>query len=69
MSKVYIIWLLQRDNPTKKFCATNNSMFVLQYEFITTNLTAWIRHQCRKTTVLTCHRCPINAGVEKMNNI
>ncbi len=26
---------------------------------------ARIRHQCRKTTVLTCHRFLINTGVEK----
>jgi len=25
------------------------------------------RHQYRKTTVLSCHRCLINTGVEKMN--
>ncbi len=31
--------------------------------------TACIRHQCRKTTVLSCYRCLINTGVEKMNNI
>ncbi len=29
------------------------------------NRAARIRHQCRKTTVLTCHRCLINAGVKK----
>jgi len=23
------------------------------------------RHQCRKTIVLSCHRCVINTGVEK----
>ncbi len=28
-----------------------------------------IRHQRRKTTVLSCHRCLIYTGVEKMNNI
>ncbi len=33
------------------------------------NRTAHIRHQCRKTIVLSCHRCLINTGVEKMNNI
>ncbi len=32
------------------------------------NGTVHIRHQCRKTTVLSCHRCLINTGVEKMNN-
>jgi hypothetical protein len=28
-----------------------------------------IRHQCRKTTALNCHRCLINTGDEKMNNV
>jgi len=34
-----------------------------------TNRTTHMRHQCRKTTALSCHRCLINTGVEKMNNI
>jgi hypothetical protein len=29
------------------------------------NLTMHIRHQCRKTTFLSCHRCLIKTGVEK----
>jgi hypothetical protein len=29
------------------------------------NGTAYIRHQCRKATVLSCHRCLVNTGVEK----
>jgi hypothetical protein len=33
------------------------------------NRTAHIRHRCRKATVLSCHRCLINTGVVKMNNI
>ncbi len=33
------------------------------------NGTVRIRHQCKKTTVLSCHRCLINTGVEKMNYI
>jgi hypothetical protein len=33
------------------------------------NGTVHIRHQCRKTAVLSCHRCLINTGVEKMNYI
>jgi hypothetical protein len=32
------------------------------------NGTTHIRHQCRKTAVLSCHRCLINTGVEKVNN-
>ena len=31
--------------------------------------TAHIRHQCKKTAVLSYHRCLINTGFEKMNNI
>jgi hypothetical protein len=30
---------------------------------------ACIRHQCRKTTVLSCRKCLINSGVDKMNYI
>jgi hypothetical protein len=33
------------------------------------NRAAHSRQQCRKTIVLSCHRCLINTGVEKMNNI
>ncbi len=33
------------------------------------NGTAHIRHQCRKTNVLSCRRCLIKTGVEKMNYI
>jgi len=33
------------------------------------NRTARIKHQCRKMTVISCHRCLINIGVEKVNNI
>jgi 6-phosphofructokinase len=28
-----------------------------------------IRHQCRKTIVLRCHRCLINTVIEKMNTV
>ncbi len=30
---------------------------------------AHIRHQCRKTAVLSCHRFLVNSAVEKMNDI
>ncbi len=33
------------------------------------NRRAHIRHQWRKTTVLSCHRCLINTDVEKMYDI
>ena len=32
-------------------------------------LIARIRHQCRKTIVMSCHRCLINIGIVKMKNI
>jgi hypothetical protein len=34
-------------------------------DFLSTNGTALIRHQYRKTAVLSCHRFIINHGVEK----
>ncbi len=33
------------------------------------NKTPHYGHQCRRTNVLSCHRCLINIGVEKMINI
>ncbi len=36
---------------------------------ISCNRTVHIRHWCKKTTVLNCHRCLVNTGVEKLNNI
>ncbi len=39
------------------------------YVAISGNGTPCIRHQCRKTGVLSLHRFLINSGVEKMNNI
>ena len=33
------------------------------------NSTAHVGHQCWKTTILSCHRCLFNTGVEKINNI
>jgi len=41
----------------------------IQTKVIQLNGTVCIRHQCRKTAVLSSHRCLINTGVEKMNNI
>ncbi len=33
------------------------------------NATVHIRHQCMKTKVLSCHRCLIKTGDEKINYI
>jgi hypothetical protein len=45
--------------------STNN----MQFEGRGANGTALIRHQHGKTTVLSCHRCLIHTGVEKMNYV
>jgi hypothetical protein len=39
------------------------------YKHLIANRTACNRHLCRKITVLSCHRHPMNTDVEKMNNI
>jgi hypothetical protein len=33
------------------------------------NMRACIRHQCMKTTFLSCHRCLLKTGIEKISNI
>jgi hypothetical protein len=43
-------------------CSNNFSM----KKTILLNAAVHIRHQCRKTTVLSCHRCLINTGVENL---
>ncbi len=47
----------------------NNTSLIYVNSFVAFNRTERIRHQSRKTTVLNCHRCLINTGVEKKNNI
>ncbi len=39
------------------------------WQAVASNRTTHVRHLCRKTTFLSCHRCLINTGVEKVNNI
>ncbi len=38
---------------------------VICLQLIASHRTAHVRHQCRKTTVISCHICLINTGVEK----
>jgi hypothetical protein len=48
--------------------ALSIKMLSIKYHYVETisdNRTAHIRYQCRKTTVLSCHRCQISTGVEK----
>jgi hypothetical protein len=42
-----------------------NSKLIKCNKNIKINKTALIRHQCRKTTVLSCHICLIKNGAEK----
>ncbi len=65
----------QNDNQLNvtQQCITHQSGFDhnnehgIRYYF--TNGAAYIRHQCRDTTVINCHRCLINTGVENMSTI
>ncbi len=46
----------------------DRNMFIVQATGMNKlNRTVHTRHLCRKTVVLSCHRCLINTGVEKMN--
>ncbi len=45
------------------------SPLLMQVALTSFNRPARTGHQCRKTILLSCHRCLINTGVEKMNNI
>jgi hypothetical protein len=57
----YFLVVLDRERMFIKItCFTLNQLI---------NRTVCSRHQCAKTTVLNSHRCLIDAGVEKMNNI
>ncbi len=49
----------------RKFWSATFLFYEANYLNKKANRTAHIRHQCRKTTVLSCHRCQINTGVEK----
>jgi hypothetical protein len=55
--------LTQQRNKLERLSLTS---FYFPYE---SNRTARIRHQWWKTAVLGCHRCLIDTGVEKLNNI
>jgi hypothetical protein len=54
---------------TLRLTPSGNYGFFVTSGLYYNNRTACIRHQCRRTTVLSSHRCIINTGVEKMNNI
>ncbi len=47
-------------------CSISGYCKSVQFVLDLTNRTVCIRHQCRKTAVLSCHRCLIDTGVEKM---
>jgi hypothetical protein len=63
-------------NPNKPCIKQLSKLFFETFYFLhfccgtfCDNRTGHIRHKCRKTTVLSCHRCLINTCFEKMNNI
>jgi hypothetical protein len=62
----YIIMLSEAHSKCRIFI---DIMSGFMPSVIMLNSTAHIRHQSRKATALSCHRCLINTGVEVMNNI
>ena len=62
-------------NILKSFLKNNRSLKGqnikehVQSQNVECYVTAHIRHQCRKTAVISCHSCLFNSGVEKMNCI
>jgi hypothetical protein len=48
---------------------TSTMMLQCQMESLTTHNRTHIRHQCRKTTILSCHRCLTNTGVKKEHHL
>ncbi len=65
-SYLNLIKYFQLSNP-RQSSLTFLINFVLMVIYV--NRTMHIIHQCRKRTALSCHRCIICTGVEKMNNI
>jgi hypothetical protein len=72
-SRVKIYWFMPHLSGIKPFEMLSNENKAKGFKFWTGmanfNRTACIRHLCRKTIVLSYHRCLINIGAEKMNNI
>jgi hypothetical protein len=62
----------KRMTTARSFVNAHHSTIIdtfVGYTKITNIGTAHIRHQCRKTAVLSCHRYLFNSGVEKMKSI
>jgi hypothetical protein len=45
------------------------SAVCLSGNMLSVNRTSRIRHQCKKTTVLSCYRWLINTSIENLNNV
>ncbi len=59
-----IIWFLAFGYLKKEL--VQSLIYTRHGRFNKGNRRAHIRHLCRKTAVLSCHRCLIDTGVEKM---
>jgi hypothetical protein len=76
---VFLHWCLINSILLNKFKDNKILFYKICHWFLVTNKlftglnipnkTTHIRQVCRKTIVWSCHRCLINTGVEKMNNI
>ncbi len=67
-SGVREVWEIETD-ATLGLLLNNVLSSIQMLQISTNNRTACFRHKGRKTTVLSCHRCLLNTGVEKMNYI
>ncbi len=65
-----VFWSINLDNNYERGAVNMTKYFKIKFYIKKMfNRTAHIRHLCRKTTVLSYHRCLIKTGVEKMSNI
>jgi hypothetical protein len=64
-NKLYCLYLAITFRSSLTFAGNTQSLPKKEVSQRRSNRTANIRHQCRKTIVLSCHRCLINSGVEK----
>jgi hypothetical protein len=61
--------ILAAEDSPNFFLFTESKKNEISKLYTSDNRRARIRTQCKKTTVLICHSCLINTGVEKINNI
>ncbi len=66
---LYVCWILILNNKLDLNKETRFTIVELKLKVSLDNRTSHIRQLCWKTAVLSCHRCLIKTGVEKMSYI